>query len=135
MSGETNLRELLSGMQPVLHDAVYLFVTIAHERQLPPSLAPVMLFEEREGRTLIIEEGAATSSGLAGTFRCRMITLEIHSSLEAVGFLAAVTTRLAAAGIGVNPVSAFYHDHLFVPEDRAEEALALLQELARDNRL
>jgi hypothetical protein len=62
-----------------------------------------------------------------------MVTLNIHSSLEAVGFLAAITTRLAAAGMGVNPVSAFYHDHLFVPADRAEEALDLLRQLAKDS--
>jgi uncharacterized protein len=62
-----------------------------------------------------------------------MITLDIHSSLEAVGFLAAITTRLAAAGMGVNPVSAFYHDHLFVPAERAEEALGLLRDLAKDS--
>ena len=55
--------------------------------------------------------------------------LEIHSSLEAVGFLAAILPPLAAAGIGVNPVSAFHHDHLFVPEQRAAEALAILEAL------
>ena len=60
----------------------------------------------------------------------RMITLEIRSSLDAVGFLAAVTTKLAAHGIAVNAVSAFHHDHLFVPAERAEEALALLREAA-----
>lgn len=69
-------------------------------------------------------------AGLNVSFRSRMITLEIHSSLEAVGFLAAITTRLAGAGMGVNPVSAFHHDHLFVPADRAEEALRLLEDLA-----
>jgi hypothetical protein len=61
-----------------------------------------------------------------------MITLEIHSSLDAVGFLAAITARLAEAGMGVNPVSAFYHDHLFVPADRAAEALRILETIARD---
>jgi hypothetical protein len=50
--------------------------------------------------------------------------LTVHSSLEAVGFLAAITARLAETGISVNVVSAFYHDHLFVPHDRADEALA-----------
>jgi hypothetical protein len=30
------------------------------------------------------------------------------------------------AFISVNPVSGFYHDHLFVPVDRAEEAMRLL---------
>jgi hypothetical protein len=41
-----------------------------------------------------------------------------------------MTARLADAGIGVNAVSAFYHDHLFVPEDRADEALTLLQKMS-----
>lgn len=59
-----------------------------------------------------------------------MITLSIHSSLEAVGFLAAILPRLAAAGMGVNPVSAFHHDHLFVPADRADDAMRILEELA-----
>jgi hypothetical protein len=63
-----------------------------------------------------------------------MITLEVHSSLEAVGFLAAVTRRLAEARIGANPVSAFFHDHLFVPADRAEEAVTILEQLASDAR-
>ncbi|TIW02257.1 MAG: ACT domain-containing protein, partial [Mesorhizobium sp.] len=58
---------------------------------------------------------------------------DVHSSLEAVGFLAAITTRLAAAGMGVNPVSAFYHDHMFVPAERAEEALAILRALAAES--
>ena len=63
-----------------------------------------------------------------------MITLNVHSSLDAVGFLAAITTRLATAGMGVNPVSGYFHDHLFVPADRADEAMAILEALAGDNR-
>lgn len=82
--------------------------------------------------TLIVLEDQAKTAGLKTVFRCRMLTLNVHSSLEAVGFLAAITARLATAGIGVNPVSAFYHDHLFVPADRAEEALDVLQKLAAD---
>ena len=58
------------------------------------------------------------NSGLGGVFPCRLITLEVHSALDAVGFLAAVTARLAAEGIGVNPVAGFHHDHLFVPADK-----------------
>jgi len=34
--------------------------------------------------------------------------------------------------MGVNPVSAFHHDHLFVPADRAEEALLILLQLASE---
>ncbi|AZO26910.1 MULTISPECIES: ACT domain-containing protein [unclassified Mesorhizobium] len=133
MTGETDLQRLLASMKPELLPGVHVFATLPPGTSLPGNLKPVMIFREREGLTLIVTEDEAKSGGLAGTFRCRMITLNIHSSLEAVGFLAAITTRLAAAGMGLNPVSAFYHDHLFVPADRAEEAFAILRQLAADS--
>jgi uncharacterized protein len=133
MTGETDLKTLLASMTPELLDGIYVFATLAPGILPPEGLEPVMVFREREGLTLIVTEKAAKIAGLTASFRCRMITLNIHSSLEAVGFLAAITTRLAAAGMGVNPVSAFYHDHLFVPADRAEEAMHLLHELAKDS--
>jgi hypothetical protein len=91
-----------------------------------------MIFEEAEGTTLIVREEDARRLGLPHEFPCRMITLNIHSSLEAVGFLARVASALAAAGIGVNPVAGFFHDHLFVPEGREQDALDVLAALARD---
>ncbi|RWD59238.1 MAG: ACT domain-containing protein [Mesorhizobium sp.] len=133
MTGETDLQKLLASMTPQPLPEIYVFATLAPGVTLPNGLDPVMQFREREGLTLIVPEDQAEAAGLAGTFRCRMITLNIHSSLEAVGFLAAITTRLAAAGMGVNPVSAFYHDHLFVPADRADEALAILAKLVEEN--
>jgi hypothetical protein len=133
MNGETDLKKLLATMSPDLLPDIYVFATLTPGTTQPEGLDPVMVFREREGLTLITTEGAARAAGLAASFRCRMITLNIHSSLDAVGFLAAITTRLAAAGMGVNPVSAFYHDHLFVPADRAEEAMELLRQLARDS--
>ncbi|MER8631826.1 ACT domain-containing protein [Mesorhizobium opportunistum] len=135
MTGETDLRTLLASMTPELLDGIYVFATLAPGIPQPEGLEPLMIFREREGTTLIVTEAAARAAGLAASFRCRMITLNIHSSLEAVGFLAAIITRLATAGMGVNPVSAFYHDHLFVPAERAEEAMELLMELAKENRV
>lgn len=133
MTGETDLRTLLASMTPELLDGTYVFATLAPHVPQPEGLEPVMVFREREGTTLIVTEEAARTTGLEASFRCRMITLNIHSSLEAVGFLAAITARLAAAGMGVNPVSGFYHDHLFVPAGRAEEAMAVLRELSMDS--
>jgi len=59
-----------------------------------------------------------------------MITLNIHSSLDAVGFMARIATELAKHDMGVNPVSGFYHDHLFVPDGREEDALRVLSAMA-----
>ncbi len=49
--------------------------------------------------TLILTQQQACSLGLPynGAWAC--ITLTVHSSLNAVGFLAAITARLASAGI------------------------------------
>ena len=131
MTGETDLKKLLAAVTPELLPDIYVFVTLQPDAPVPDTLNPLMIFREKEGTTLILREDEA--DGLQAAFRCRMITLSIHSSLEAVGFLAAITTRLTKAGMGVNPVSAFYHDHLFVPADRAEEAMELLRQLARDS--
>ncbi|MER9658053.1 ACT domain-containing protein [Mesorhizobium sp. M0152] len=135
MTGETDLKTLLASMTPELLAGTYVFAALAPGIAQPAGLDPVMIFREREGVTLIVAEEAAKTAGLTASFRCRMITLNIHSSLEAVGFLAAITTRMAAAGMGVNPVSAFYHDHLFVPAERAEEAMEALRKLAEENKV
>ena len=131
MSGETDLATLLRSMQPLLRPEIYVFVTLPPGEPAPANLSPVMTFREEEGLTLIIPRHEATAAGLAGAFPCRMITLNVHSSLQAVGFLATVAARLAAAGISTNAASAFYHDHLFVPVELAEEAVTILKQLAQ----
>jgi hypothetical protein len=134
MPGETNLQKLLGSMSPELLPDVFVFVTLPPGTQRPAGINPVMIFREREGDTLILLEEEARAPGLSSAFRSRMITLNIHSSLDAVGFLAAITARLAAAGMGVNPVSGYFHDHLFVPTDRADDAMTILEALAAENR-
>lgn len=131
MSGETDLATLLRSLQPVLGTEVYVFVTILPGEPAPAKLSPVMTFREDEGVTLIVPRDEAKAAGLAGAFPCRMITLNVHSSLQAVGFLATVAAQLAAGGISANAVSAFYHDHLFVPVERAEEAITILKQLGQ----
>ncbi|MBV6657206.1 MAG: ACT domain-containing protein [Devosiaceae bacterium] len=131
MAAITDLSQLLAHMEPVLHPPVYVFATVPSGTSTA-QLAPVMRFSEAEGETLIIERDAAQQAGLHFAFPSRMITLNVHSSLDAVGFLAAITRALADAGMGVNPVSAFYHDHLFVPEDRAQDAMEILAKLVAD---
>ncbi|MBR1272162.1 ACT domain-containing protein [Bradyrhizobium sp. AUGA SZCCT0222] len=133
MPGERDLAMLLQNMKPEMHDGVFVFCSIPADKEVPAALRPVHLFREREGTTLVMRREEAESAGLPHQFASRLITLTVHSSLEAVGFLAAITGRLAQAGISVNAVSAYYHDHLFVPEHRADEALQLLQDMSKPN--
>lgn len=133
MTGSTNLSHLLASMSPDLRDETFVFITIAAGAPIP-NVGAVMQFNEAEGVTLIAPKDAAEAAGLAFEFPCRMITLNIHSSLEAVGFLAVITTHLAKLSVGVNPVSGFYHDHLFIPAERVDDVMQALAELSQSYR-
>lgn len=123
-----DLGRLIAGMTPVLDDGVYVFALT----DTPDGLPALMRFEESEGTTLIMRREDAEAAQVRHEFSCRRITLQVHSALEAVGFIARIATVLASEGMGVNPVAGFHHDHLFVPEDRAEDAMRILTQLARD---
>ena len=133
MSGETHLNHLLHALSPSLSSQTYVFCCVAdwEPRQLE-KLRPLASFREREGVTLILEKAMADQEKLAyeGLFRC--ITLEVHSSLQAVGLTAAVANKLTSLGISANVVAAYYHDHIFIPTQEAERALAGLRELSRN---
>ena len=131
MSGENNPEKLSKGMKPEMQEGIFVFCTIAEQQTIPSAIRPVLMFREREGTTYVIRREEAETAGLSYQFASRLITLTVHSSLDAVGFLAAITVRLAEAGISVNAVSAFYHDHLFVPDHRADQALSILQDMSR----
>ena len=129
MSGERDLITLLQSMKPEMQEGVFVFCTLPEGKGIPANLKPVHIFHEREGTAFVVRREEAEAAGLPWQFASRLITLTVHSSLEAIGFLAAITAPLAEAGISVNAVSAFYHDHLFVPVERAEDALLLLQKM------
>ena len=132
-SGELDLSNLLASIKPSLHPETFVFVTLAASQQAPPqSLHQQMLFREKEGLTVITTQASAREHGLESAFPSRMITLDVHSSLDAVGFLAVVTSKLTQLGMGANPVSGYFHDHLFVPLGREAEAMEALGALADD---
>ena len=133
MPGEKELQRLLAIMKPELQVGEFVFCTVSPEVFNQLDIQPVGWFREAEGITLIVDRTTAEQAGLFYTFVSRMITLTVHSSLDAVGFLAVITRTLAEAGISVNPVSAYYHDHLFVPVEKAEQAMRLLAMLAQSH--
>lgn len=128
MSGERDLTRLLAEARPVLDPATYVFVT-KPGGALPDDPAVIGTFREAEGLTLIAERGWAEREGLPHIFPCRRITLAVHSSLEAVGLMAAIASALAEAGISANPVAGYFHDHIFVPEEKADRALSTIANL------
>ncbi|WP_116209399.1 ACT domain-containing protein [Streptomyces olivoreticuli] len=129
MSGETDLQKLLSGMSPELRPGRYVFTVV--EAGIPPGLTPVVTVAEQEGLTLVLRLEDADAAGLAYDYVAAWITLRVHSSLDAVGLTAAVAQELAAAGLSCNVVAGFHHDHLFIPYERAAEAVVLLEDLTQ----
>jgi hypothetical protein len=126
---ENNLSKLLASMQPELHPEIYVFSTIPADQEQALNNEAIGWFREAEGTTVIINREAAMSLEMDYAYPSRVITLNVYSSLEAVGFLAIITDKLAAAGISVNVISGYYHDHLFVPVDQADQAIAILQQI------
>lgn len=123
---------MLANMTPVLKDGEFVFCATKDAdvivRALPLALGS---FKEEEAVTLILARTDAAALGLNETMPMRRIVLEVFSSLEGVGLTAAVAGALAAENIPCNMVAAFHHDHVFVPADMAERALAVLRDVQK----
>lgn len=130
MTGEKEVTQLLREMKPTLRDGEFVFCTVPGTLRQVLHLAPEGCFWEAEGLSLILRREAAETEGLLFEEVHKLITLGVHSSLKAVGFLAEISAALAAEGISVNPVAAYYHDHLFVPAARARDAMTALRKLS-----
>jgi hypothetical protein len=132
MSGEKNLEKLIASMAPNLSDIEYVFglVATANYEQIA-LLEPKGTLHEKEGITVILEKQQADESNIAysGVFKC--ITLNVHSSLDAVGLTAAVATKLTKSNISANVIAAYYHDHIFIKSHDAGKALSALNELVK----
>jgi hypothetical protein len=128
MSGITGLDELLRSMEPQLLETEFVFCTVSGSLVDYVSLNPIATFIEKEGLTLVLDKYVAQKTGLQFEGSFRQITLTVHSSLEAVGLTAAVSSKLTDKGISSNVVAAYYHDHIFVQTAKAEMALSALKE-------
>ena len=90
MSGENDLSKLLKNMSPVLHDEEYVFITKSGSYGDFSELKPIGSFLEKEGLTLIIPKKSADIHNVSYDTVFKFITLQVHSSLDAVGLTAAV---------------------------------------------
>ena len=131
MSGEKNLEKLIASMNPVLAEDEYIFATFnSVDYQLLQSLEPIGTFHEREGLTVIVKKEKAEQFDIPYATVLKCITLNVHSSLDAVGLTAAFATKLTECNISANVVAGYYHDHIFISLQDADRALAALKQLA-----
>ena len=124
----TDLAELIATMAPSLNAGTWAWCALADDAPLE-DIDPVATMREPEGRTVVVAERDAIARGWPVAFRAAWITLRVHSDLASVGLTAAFARALGDAGIPCNVIAGVHHDHLFVPADRADDALRALREL------
>ena len=130
VSGETDLDAMLEHLTVTVRPGRFTVVPAAGAVSLGDGVEAVL--REEEGTTVIATVEAAARAGWEVGFEAAWLTLDVHSALEAVGLTAAVATALAAEAIPCNVLAGYLHDHLLVPADRVDDALACLERLRSD---
>jgi len=120
---------MIAGMDPALLPGEVGFAALTDDGAIAAALPQARaLVREAEGVTLVLPMGHPALPD--GALAMRQITLRVASALDGVGLTAAVATALAEREIPCNVIAGYHHDHLFVPADRAEEALEILRRRA-----
>ena len=134
MTGIKELQTLLANVDPVLDERSFIFCTFPElNNDDICRLNPIGFFHEKEGLTLIITTDDALSNGIRFDTVYKLISLTVHSSLNAVGLTAAIATKLASKDISANVVAAYYHDHIFVQKEKAGQAMEAIMELQAES--
>ncbi len=121
-----DLDQALAALDPKIEgDYVYLSLP-----EVPQGLATFAVIAEAEGCTVVASVEDAASFGLPTDQPFTRISTGAHTSLHAVGITAITTSTIASRGIACNVLAGAYHDHFFVPADKGQEALALLESLS-----
>ena len=132
MPGSTDLAAMLAHLTVSRRPGTFVFAT-ADPKTADASLTLgdgiEALITEAEGTAVVASVDAARIRGLSFDFEAAWLTLDVHSSLAAIGLTAAVAEALTTAGIPCNVLAGFHHDHLLVPVGEVDRALAALQQL------
>ena len=130
MNGTLDLKDILVNMNPVLKEEEYVFCSFPSlSSEASHHLNPISTFQEDEGLSLIITRNVADINGISYDSVFKRITIQLHTSLDAVGLTSLLSTALAGKGISANVVAAYYHDHIFVPSEKAEVSLETIKAL------
>ncbi len=132
--GETNLSKLIANMEPVLNAGEYVFASVSDIEAIPRT-STICEIKEKEGVTVVLAKKDAEELGLSFEFVAAWITLNIHSSLEAVGLTAAFSSELGKHNISCNVVAGYYHDHIFVDKKDANKAMQVLWNMTKNKTL
>jgi hypothetical protein len=123
-----DLDALLAGVAPTRRPGEFVFVTVDLLEQPSDAIATV---HEDGCLSCVVDVSTARALGHPAEPVLAWITLQVHSSLTAVGLTAAVASTLAERGIAANVIAGHRHDHVLVPIERADDALVAIEALSQ----
>ena len=124
--GERDLDALLGALEVERRPGTFVYVSRDTLGPAPDdSLATI---DEGESITYVVPAETAPDDAV---FRCAWLSLTVDSSLEAVGLTAAFATALADAGVPANVLAGWHHDHILVPVELVDDAIAAIRSMAR----
>lgn len=129
MAGATATGFPKGSLEPMLADEEHGFATIPIGQGWPQGLVPVATFAEAEGASVVALAELLKGLEIPHESGWAKITIGVKSALNSVGLSAAIAAALAEQGISANIVAAYHHDHLFVPWDKRDAAMAILRNL------
>jgi uncharacterized protein len=121
VAGERDLERMLASLEVERRPGTFTYVTGEWPGLAGAAHATVI---EAEGTTYVVPVEAAEAAGAPVEFVGAWLTLTVWSALEAVGLTAAFSRVLGDHGIPCNVLAGYHHDHIVVPADRADEAIA-----------
>lgn len=134
-TGETDLTTILNSLTVGRRPGEYHVVTIsgaeAEGLRIGSGIEALIREPEAFGETVTVVCDADTIEhhGWSSAFAAAWLTIEVQTSLEAVGLMAVLANTLAAAGIPCNVLAGFHHDHILVPVAQADRAVACLESI------
>ncbi len=129
MTGETDLDAMLATLEVVRRPGTFVYVELADPAGITVGDGVEAVLNDGDSFTVVASTDAAERHGWDAEFPAAWLTLTVHSSLEAVGLTAAFAASLGEAAIPCNVIAGFRHDHILVPVDQADTAIAQLATL------
>ena len=128
VTGETDLAAMLASLSVTRRTGAYTVVTVPAGTEPGPDAAATIA--EDEGLTVVVAVEVAEARGWTIEFSAAWLTIDVHSSLSAVGLTAALSRTLTEQDIPCNVLAGYFHDHLLVPIERVDDAVTAIENLA-----
>lgn len=120
-----DLDEILASLAVSRREGVFAVCSVD---DIPDADVEAVVFED-EGITVVLPLEQAEALRLSWGLEAAWLTIDVRTALDGVGLTAALAAALADADVPCNVLAGFHHDHLLVPVDRVELAIATIEAL------